>query len=297
MRLPAGEYTMRVAIASRHADALEIPAEDTQVTLAVTVRSVRSEEGEAVHRAAARAGQPRQVLGVPDVVDPDPATLPDLVALPLWSLQTFSRRGRDHLGFAATPWNAGPAPLVVEGFRRSGEDAMDAFQYFRDEDGNVVGRAPVGELAWDDRPAHHHWHFLQFASFTLRDASNLEVMRSRKQSFCLAPTNAIDLTVEGASWGTEAADVHTACGGETALWIREVLQAGWADTYFQGVPGQALNITNLPNGWYYARIDVNPLGALYETTMANNSESRLVYLGGRPGRRTVLASPWHGIEQ
>jgi hypothetical protein len=37
------------------------------------------------------------------------------------------------------------------------------------------------------------------------------------------------------------------------------------------LPGQSFNITNLPNGWYYARLEVNPLGALYETTTTNNA--------------------------
>jgi hypothetical protein len=295
MRLSAGEYTFHIAIASSYADLLEIPAGDSEVTLDVTVVNAEKEAGPPIDRAPARTGQ-RQVLAVPDDLDPDPATVPDLVALPLWNLQTTGGRERDFLAFAATPWNAGPAPLVVEGFRREGEALMDAYQYFRDADGNVVGRAPVGEFAWDKRRGHHHWHILQFATFTLSDGEDNEVVRSKKQSFCLAPTNAIDLTVERASWGTEPADLHTACGGETSLWIREVLQAGWADTYFQFRGGQSFNITNLPNGWYLARMDVNPLGALYETTTANNTESRLIYLGGRPGNRTVLASPWHGIE-
>ena len=298
LRLREGKYTFRIEIASSYAALLEIPAEDVEATLAVRVREERRghvDEPHAVGRSARSAERPTS-LGVPEVTDPDPSTVPDLVALPLWGMTTFNRRGRDFVGFGATPWNAGPAPLVVEGFRRSGEAVMDAYQYFRDESGNVVGRAPVGEFAWDTRRTHRHWHFQQFASFTLRDATDMEVVRSKKQSFCLAPTNAIDLSVERASWTTEATDVHTACGGESALWIREVLQVGWADTYFQGVPGQALEITGLPNGWYYARIDVNPLGALYEVTTANNAESRLVYLGGRPGRRTVLVSPWHGMD-
>jgi Lysyl oxidase len=299
LRLPAGEYTFVVALGDSYASLLEVAPEDAEVTLDVTVRDAgRGGGGEGFAGAArtARSTAPRASLSVPDDSDPDPTTVPDLVALPLWGMGTFNRRGRDFLGFGATPWNAGPAPLVVEGFRRSGEAVMDAYQYFRDADGNVVGRAEVGDMAWDTRRTHHHWHFQQFASFTLRDAVDLEVVRSHKQSFCLAPTNAIDLTVERASWETEGTDVHTACGGETALWIREVLQAGWADTYYQGTPGQSFNITNLPNGWYYARIDVNPLGALYEVTTANNAESRLLHLGGRPGARTVLVSPWHGID-
>jgi hypothetical protein len=295
MNLPAGDYTMVVRIASSYAELLEIPGEETEVTLDVTV--LDGGGGGHPEPASKQAStQAVQDLGVPDVSDPDPTTLPDLVALPLWGMRAFSRNGRDYLGFAATPWNAGPAPMVVEGFRRSGEARMDAYQYFRDADGTVVGRAPVGEMAWDARRGHHHWHFLQFATFTLRDAVEMELVRSRKQSFCLAPTNAIDLTVERAVWNPYAGGVYTACGSENALWVREALQAGWADTYFQGVAGQAFNITTLSNGWYYARLEVNPLGALYETTTANNAESRLIYLGGRPGRRTVLISPWHGIE-
>jgi Lysyl oxidase len=298
LRLPGGRYTFHIEIASSYAALLEVPAEDAEATLAVRIRDHRRQhhgEAHAVGRSG-RSAERAKRLDVPIVTDPDPSTVPDLVALPLWGMTTFNRRGRDFVGFGATPWNAGPAPLVVEGFRRSGEAVMDAYQYFRDEEGKVVGRAPVGDFAWDTRRTHQHWHFQQFASFTLRDATNTEVIRSKKQSFCLAPTNAIDLSVERASWTTEATDVHTACGGESALWIREVLQVGWADTYYQGVPGQALEITDLPNGWYYARIDVNPLRALYEVTTDNNVESRRIYLGGRPGHRTVRARPWHGMD-
>ena len=30
--------------------------------------------------------------------------------------------------------------------------------------------------------------------------------------------------------------------------------------------------------------------------MTNNVESRLIHLGGRPRARTVIVTPWHGIE-
>jgi hypothetical protein len=295
LRLPVGSYTITVRIASRYADLLEVPEEDAQIVLEAIVVDGGGGGGKRID-VANRPSQARQALSVPETTTPDPSTLPDLVALPLWSLVTMSGNGRDYLGFAATPWNAGPAPMVVEGFRRSGEAVMDAYQYFRDADGNVVGRAPVGELDWDARRHHNHWHFAQFASFTLQDAGQLEVVRSRKQGFCLAPTNAIDMTVERAAWNPWDVGLHTTCGDAGALWVREVLPTGWADTYFQGIPGQSLNITTLPNGWYYARIEVNPLGALYETTTANNTESRLLYLGGRPGHRTVLVTPWHGVD-
>jgi hypothetical protein len=293
----AGEFTLTVRIAERYRDLLEISEADGVVSVPVKIKNVRRRHGGGMpeHPHPARRAQVRSAA-VPDVTDPDPETMPDLVAPPLWSMTTFKRKSGDFLGFAATPWNAGPAPLVVEGFRRPGEEVMDAFQYFRDADGNVVGRAAVGEMRFHPHPMHNHWHFLQFARFTLRDAENQELVRSRKQSYCLAPTDAIDLTVERASWG-QAEELSTACGNRSALWIREVLQTGWGDTYFQFMPGQSFNITKIPNGWYYAQIQVNPLGSLYETDMSNNVESRLLFLGGRPGARRVLMTPWHGIEE
>ena len=295
IRVPrAGEFVLTVRIAERYRDLLEISATDGEVSFPVTIKNVRRRH--VIGIPAQRAAQARrQSAAVPDVTDPDPATLPDLVALPLWNMTTFHRRAGDFLAFAATPWNAGPAPLVVEGFRRPDEELMDAYQYFRDEDGDVVGRAPVGDMRFHAHPAHNHWHFLQFALFTLRDAADLEVVRSRKQAYCLAPTDAIDLTVERASWGREG-DLFTSCGERSALWVREVLQTGWGDTYFQFVPGQSFNITNVPNGWYYVQMLVNPLGSLYETDLTNNVESRLLFLGGRPGARRALVAPWHGIE-
>jgi hypothetical protein len=292
----AGEFTLTVRIAERYRDLLEISDEDGEVSFPVTIKNVRRSRGIVVPPPR-RVGAPVQSAAVPDVTDPDPATLPDLVAPPLWSMTTFHRRGRgDFLAFAATPWNAGPAPLVVEGFRRPDEELMDAYQYFRDADGNVVGRALVGDMRFHPHPAHNHWHFLQFARYTLHDVTDMEVVRSRKQAYCLAPTDPIDLTVERASWG-EGEDLFTACGERGALWVREVLQTGWGDTYFQFTPGQSFNITNVPNGWYYARIHVNPLGSLYETDLSNNVETRVLFLSGRRGARRALVVPWHGINE
>jgi hypothetical protein len=233
---------------------------------------------------------------VPTVTDPDPSTVADLVALPTWSMRVRHSGERDYLGFAVTPWNAGPAPLVVEGFRQPDEDVMDAYQYFYDAQGEVIGRAPVGTMEYDTRRGHHHWHMLQFAEFLMVDTSNSEVVRSKKQSFCLAPTDAIDLTVPGANLREYGDGSFTQCGGEQALWVREVLQTGWGDTYYQSVGGQSFDITNLPNGHYKVRVVVNPTGELYETTTDNNIAERLIYLKGRPGKRIVRVSSWHGID-
>ena len=219
IRVPrAGEFTLTVRIAERYRDLLEISDSDGEVSFPVTIKNVRRPPGIPVpcERAA------RAVRAPPSRTSPTPIPARCPISSPFRSgaWRRSTARTKDFLAFAATPWNAGPAPLVVEGFRRPGEEVMDAFQYFRDEDGNVVGRAPVGEMRFHAHPAHNHWHFLQFALFTLRDAADKELVRSRKQAYCLAPTDAIDLTVERASWG-RGRDLFTACGDrERALGAR-----------------------------------------------------------------------------
>jgi hypothetical protein len=86
------------------------------------------------------------------------------------------------------------------------------------------------------------------------------------------------------------------CGSATSTWIREILPTGWGDTYFQGVPGQSFDITDLPNGTYWIEVHANPEGRLFDGDPTNDVELREVILRGRPGSRTVEAPPWHGID-
>jgi hypothetical protein len=172
---------------------------------------------------------------------------------------------------------------------------MDAYQYFY-KDGHPVARALVGNMEYDDRRGHKHWHFLQFARYSLLDSTQTEVVRSKKEAFCLAPTDAIDLTLPGAEWAPYLGGLGTQCGGPNAMWVREVLPLGWGDTYFQGLPGQSFEITDLPNGTYYIEVAANPLGLLHEQTADNNSELREVIISGPHGARTVTVPPWNGID-
>ncbi|MFN2587571.1 MAG: lysyl oxidase family protein [Actinomycetota bacterium] len=171
---------------------------------------------------------------------------------------------------------------------------MDAFQYFY-EDGEVVGKAPVGELEFDARDEHDHWHFKQFAAYSLLDADGDEVLDSRKEAFCLASTDAIDLTLPGVDLNP-AMGLSTACGSRTSIWVREILPLGWGDTYFQGLPGQSFDVTGLPNGKYFIRVEANPGGLLHEQSHANNVELREIRLRGPAGDRRVVVPPWNGID-
>jgi hypothetical protein len=287
---PGRHYALRVWIDPSWVEALAISPEDAEAFVAVTAhdRGPGGDDPIPVDRAPfARA--PR----VPVVTNPDPGSLPQIVALPAWGIGVYHRKGKDFLTFNATEWNAGPGSLVVEGFRGADERLMDAYQYFL-VDGVPVGRTPIGRMEF--HPAHQHWHFRQFTEYSMLDAGSGEVAVSEKQSWCLANTDAIDLSVANANWGAFGGDLFTMCGGPGALWIREVLDVGWGDTYSQYVAGQAFDITDLANGDYYIRVHVNPTGSMLEGSTGDNVADRLIKLRGRPGNRRVIVPPWHGID-
>ncbi len=304
IRVPVGTYRVTVRLTAPVATLFQVPARDRVVRLTAVV-SERRARGKP-HALSAPSGPEREypvgperdvpmVARVAEVAEVAPQLLPDLVALPAFDIGTSRQRGRDLLGFATTPWNAGPGPLVVEGFRRPGTDVMDAVQFFYDADGNAVGRAPAGGLHYHDTGGHNHWHFLQLARYELLDVSRQRVVKSGKQGFCIVPTDAIDLTLPGADlrpWDVGRASV---CGGARSFWVREALNPGWGDTYYQNVSGQAFNITGVPNGAYFIRVTLNPQNTLHERTARNNVMLRRVILRGRPGARSVNVLPWRGV--
>ena len=304
-RLKNGTYTVQLAINPRYQELFGIAAQDAQVSVQARVRTqsgggcppfcpVRQHP-----RSAGSPGQKRATptTNVPVTTHPDRSTEPDLVALPAWGINIDHQSGRDYLDFGATVWNRGPAPMVVEGFRRPGTAIMDAWENFYDASGTAVARAQVGTLKYDARPGHEHWHFQQFATYQLLDANKNSIVYSTKEGFCLAPTDAIDLAVPRADWNPgQLGFGGTVCGGANSLWTRETLPTGWGDTYFQGLPGQSFDITNLPNGTYLIAVKANPTGQLYERSTANNVRYRRVILGGTRGARTVTVPPWMGID-
>jgi len=290
--LPRGTYDVRVWIDPDYASLFQIAPEDAETHVALHVvrhRTPTARHGRSSSLSATTASVP--------IDDTPPAdSIPDLAALPAWGIRADDRNGRDYVAFGATVWNAGPAPMIVEGYRQPGQDVMDGWQYFTDPSGSVIGKAHVGRLEYDARPGHEHWHFEQFANYALTDATKTEIVRSEKVSFCLAPTDPIDLLAQNAEWSPWETGLFSACGGSGSLWTRESLPVGWGDTYFQWLPGQSLDITHLPNGKYFIRVWVNPLGAMFETSSANDVSYRRVLLRGRPGDRRVVVPPYHGID-
>ena len=281
-RLDPGRYTVVATIAPTYATLFGLTAAEATRTVQLTV-TADEDSGEGRRTVARRPAAQRPSGPVGRADEGGPA--PDLRSLPAWGINLS--KNTNYLRFSATVWNAGDSPLVVDGFRRDGEDEMDAYQYFFDAAGNQTGYQPVGHLHWDDKDSHQHWHFLDFARYSLLDADQQETARSKKEAFCLANTDAVDLTVPDADWNPGGNDLATSCGDYSSLSIREVLAAGWGDTYTQYRAGQSFDIRNLPNGTYYIAVIANPENNLVEAATDNNVALRRIVLGGKPGKRTV----------
>jgi hypothetical protein len=228
---------------------------------------------------------------------------PDLRSLPAYQIALDRTDGegnptdKTYLNFGATVWNAGPSPLVVDGFRRSGDDLMDAYQYFYDSKGKEVGAESAGTMEWDPRKGHEHWHFTAFATYRLLDETKKITERSGKEAFCLVPTDSVDLNVKNAEWKPASTDLETACGEQDALSIREVLDVGWGDTYGQSLPGQSFDVTDLKSGVYYIEVLANPDLKLAESNTNNNQALRKVELGGEVGgERTLKVLPHENVD-
>jgi hypothetical protein len=318
--LKPGRYTAIVSITRQYRKLFGIAAGQAATKVKMRVlysppQRVRPSAGPPRSTKPEDAGDAGGPQVVPTVTAPEPASMPNLVAAPAWGI-TIRRQGgslsgpvpisgtggrarrplHDILTFSATIWNAGPAPFSIEGFRRPHSDVMDAYEYFFDLTGNVVGRAPAGSLQYDARRGHNHWHLRQLASYELVGRSRTII--SQKQSFCIAPTDPVDLTMPGAQESQVALGFDgTVCDlfEPGAIWIREQLPAGWGDTYVQAVAGQAFDITNVPNGSYQIAVRVNPLGLLHETRTQDDLAVRRIRLLGRRGARRVEVAPWHGI--
>lgn len=294
---PDGRYTLTAWITRDYADAFGVPEELASRDVTVKLKTVAGGGGGCGgHCGHGRAlAQEVHTIDVPVIANPDPAILPDLAALPAFAM-SLSNGNKQFLRFGATVWLGGASGLHVEGFRQEGEDVMDAFQYFY-ENGEIIGKAPVGSFEYDVRQGHSHWHFRQFAKYRLISEDTSKVVRSKKEAFCLAPTDPIDLTLDGAQWRPDDIGFGGSnCGGESSLWVREVLPLGWGDTYHQNRPGQSFNVTGLEDGTYFLEVEANPGSLLHDASEDNDIVQRKVIIKTRNGKRTLRVPPWNGID-
>jgi Lysyl oxidase len=300
--LTLGTYQVTETITSGYTRLLHIPPADASASVKVTVVNSAACCGQmADHPASPLSRALPSAPKVPTMKNPPASSLPDLVPLPSWGISvshipaTTGQPASDQLNFSATVSVSGNAPLDVQGFRSDGSPIMKAYQYFW-RNGQIIGRAPAGTMGFDTQNGHYHWHFEQFARYSLLTSTYKLAVPSHKVGFCIAPTDPVDLLRPSAVWQPSSVGLGGECGLPTALWVREMLPVGWGDTYVQYVAGQSFDITKVPNGTYYIQISANPQHVVYETDVHNDVSLRKVILSGTPGHRKVRVPALDGID-
>ncbi len=165
--------------------------------------------------------------------------------------------------------NIGDGALEIRGGEAHG-DVQDVTQRIYNDDGSY---SDVDAGQFHFHAQHGHIHFEDFAAYRLRsveaDGSAGAVVESaEKVSFCL-----IDLANHSAS----EAQSYLTCGQIQGI------STGWADVYDKGLPGQSIDISNLPDGEYWLELEIDPLNQLIESDETNNSSLTLITIDrGRP---------------
>ena len=219
------------------------------------------------------AGATEQVAA--PVTDPD-LLLPDLQALPPEELYVAVERdaGTREIRFSTTVANLGEGPLEMGGTYDPATGRTRATQRIESIAFDGLVERYVGDFVY--HPSHSHWHFESFTEFelwTYEPDGELDdlVASSDKMTFCVMDTDRVDSALRGAA--AEAA--FGGCG--TGV---QGLSVGWGDTYSAGLPGQQLDISDVPDGRYAIRSTADPEDRLQETDETNNAAVVYVQLTG-----------------
>lgn len=181
--------------------------------------------------------------------------------------------GRVHLRLANGTANIGDGKLYVWGVTPdNGDGTQDVMQrIFRDDS------------TWWDRMAgrfvfhqgHSHVHFENWAAYRIREVLDSNgvgpiLAESAKISFCL-----LDLAVYDSSLPNFDPDGEFHSCGSTVQGI----SVGWIDIYGKYLPGQNIDITDIPDGTYWLESEVDPKKLVMEKDENNNITRILVTIG------------------
>ena len=237
-----------------------------------------------------------------------PAALrPDLVTIPFAQEDLAMQQDgeRTLLRLSNEIANRGGGPLEISPSASSQncdgdgntENNRDANQrIYADGDANGIFDPTVDPVGFERalgcmqyHPAHDHWHVLDFSRYALRSQSGRKrTVRSNKVGFCVVDSRR---AFPGAGspaeprypTGSPAELEQSGCQpAET-----QGLSPGWADTYQFNLPGQELDVSDLPPGRYCLTSKADPRDLIKEREEDNNATR--VKLALQPQERQVLA--------
>jgi hypothetical protein len=236
-----------------------------------------------------------------------PRLLPDLKTLPMPELNVCSNpddidcataeAGQTVLRLSNWIGNRGRGPMEIFPSKTShncdgdGDPLNDRTAYQRIyRDTNLDGRFERSKDRDSDtrvagcmafHHAHFHWHFNDFARYTLRSASGDVVSQGTKISFCVLDSDLAwpDLP------GSPAIGYYPVGGNGCDEVATEGLSVGWSDVYGYYLAGQQLDVTGLEAGSYCLISKADPINLLVERNNWNNARRQPIALD--PAAQTV----------
>jgi hypothetical protein len=205
--------------------------------------------------------------------DPDPpvgsSMLPDLVPLPALDVQMLGRRGRWAIQFSSILVNVGVGDFILRAKRFDhGPWNVEQDVPFSTSGAKVV--PTNARVVWGG-DGHNHWHISRVAVNELVPLDSrgkpawTKKRADAKIGFCF-----YDFSKQLVRGPDKARFRHQSCGKRTDDVIGMGLSVGWGDTYVLTLPGQSIDVTDLPDGRYrlYSRAD--PRKWFQEASHANN---------------------------
>lgn len=197
--------------------------------------------------------------------------LPDLGVAPLGHF-TVARTagGRTLLRFTTRIANVGHGPLELVATRRARASEFATRQRIRRAGGgSTLVPTPGVRMVFVGSPAHGHWHVRGAARYELSRLGDGEVVRIRlKRGFCFYDSDPYRMTLAAAP--RRFVYPRSGCGARSALQLDMGLSVGWVDTYYWRIPGQAVDLTGLPDGRYRLAVKADPRNWFRERNERNN---------------------------
>lgn len=211
-------------------------------------------------------------------------------------ISTTYQPGRVLVRFGTLVGNQGLAPAYITGgpVNTNGTQQVLQYQYAYNPTTNTLRELSERYLAgnFTYHAGHGHIHYDGYASYELRyrntDGSvGALVTRAdgseaigEKVGYCLIVINNSFTMTNGQSSTTlptyNQQVRSTSCGNFQGIPV------GRADIYSDGLEGQWLDVTGVPNGQYYVTMTLNPNQDLLESDYANNSISQLITINATP---------------
>jgi len=128
----------------------------------------------------------------------------------------------------------------------------------------------AGSYCWHLNHAHIHYHaFAQYGLYGIAAGGGVGslIEPAEKEDFCMIDVDDLwfGLVGNGArAHHFPACDAPNRTDNQGNVWMDQGIERGWADNYTWDLPGQYIDITNVPDGFYYVGITANPQNLLVQ---------------------------------